>query len=150
MFVCVCVCVSCEASLTALLAPICSRPAIYNPLQSAELTVHRVVTVTVLQSVCVCTLLQGASLTRSLSLPHTQPFEHFPFSHTFTVHTHHCACMGHTASTRDAAQCHELSQFCWPALFTEAEKLFLFYSFLSYVTSYVNCQATNTRTHTHA
>lgn len=98
---------------------------------------------------CVCTLLQGASLTQSLSLPHTQPCGHFPFSHTFTVHTHHCACMGHTASTRDAAQCHELSHFCWPALFTEAEKLFLFCSFLSYVTSYVNCQATNTRTHTH-
>lgn len=33
--------------------------------------------------------------------------------------------------------------------FTEAETLFLFCSFLSYVTSYVNCQATNTRTHTH-
>lgn len=59
---CVCVCVSCEASLTALLAPICSRPAIYNPLQSAELTVHRVVTVTVLQSECVYALCCKAPL----------------------------------------------------------------------------------------
>lgn len=84
----------------------------------------------------------------SLSLPHTQSCGHFPFSHTFTVHTHHCTSMGHTASTRDAAQCHELSHFAG-LLFYRGREAFLFCSFLSYVTFYVNCQATNTRTHTH-
>lgn len=86
----------------------------------------------------------------SLSLPHTQPCGHFPFSHTFTVHTHHCACMGHTASTRDAAQCHELSRFCWPALLLRQRSFSYFVRFChtSRPTSIAR-QLIHAHTHTH-
>lgn len=104
----------------------------------------------------VCTLLQGASLTRSLSLAlalfltHTRSrvdtflFRiHFQCTHT-TVHA--------WVTLLQHAMLHSVTSFLTFAgllFYWGRGEAFLFCSFLSYVTSYVNCQATNTRTHTH-
>lgn len=103
---------------------------------------------------CKATALLCSSLSlsqfHSLSRTHT-PTLQTPDTFLFRIHLHYA-----TWSHCFNARCCTVSRafflllacsFKWITL--SARRAFLFCTFLSYVTSYVNCQATNTWTHTH-
>lgn len=103
----------------------------------------------------VCTLLQGASLTRSLSLALALFLSHTRSRVDTFLFRIHLQCTHTTVhpwvTLLQHAMLHSVTSFLTFAglLFYRGREAFLFCSFLSYVTFYVNCQATNTHTHTH-